>query len=288
VKNPKSNPIKRFIEVDEKLAFIIGYYLAEGSINNSHTINFAAHKSERVCHDFIASVFEEYGIKKKYTAERGNGIQTSFGSKPLMMFFRQFGSHKDKKIPEWVYYLPNRQVRALLAGYFFGDGNFTEGKARVSTISPHLAFGVYLLMIKAGYRPNIRKNLRKGRWIGISGKIKSDSFSISLSSYDTQRFLDDIFEFDLVTEIYKAKKVSLPKLYKQDQTHKHMFEETMGISTKFYEENYDGYVYNLEVADDNSYVVNGYIVHNCDALAYAIDGFEKSRWSFMTMKLKFL
>ena len=47
---------------------------------------------------------------------------------------------------------------------------------------------------------------------------------------------------------------------------------------------YKGLVYNIEVAEDNSYITNAFIVHNCDPITGSMREFKKEMFQYVTLQ----
>lgn len=267
-KNPKGGKVKEFVPVDNRLAFIFGYYAAEGSKNNHHTISFAGHSAETKVEDLLTEYFNTLSHCKLHPTENSRTI--AFNSRAWRNVFSEFDSHLNKHLPSYCMELPKEQVISLVAGYFFGDGCFVQGVAKASSISKSLAYQIYHLLIKIGLRPTIIYNRRKGRWDGIgkSGVIENDSYTVSLGAPDTQKLVSMMYEINFIKEIYQDKSVGFRE-YKYDQTQSKLIDNLLAKRVQQINRvTYFGPTYNLEVKDNNSYVANGLVVHNCDALAY--------------------
>jgi len=280
--NNRSNPVNRFIEVDEKFAFILGYYLAEGGCNKSHCFGFSGHEKENRVVDFLREEFGKFGIDKSYYYIKNNTKSRSvlFNSVPFCKLFETFGSRHQKHLPYFCMNLGDKETKSLILGYFFGDGNFTTGTGRSISISASISYQIYFLLLKIGFRPSLAFVRRKGRWEGITGKIKSDFYSIGLSVLETNELLSNLPSF--IEEIYKDKNLNLKP---HNSINSSSYKSTKFLSKKIRELTsywYDGEVYNLEVEEDNSYVANGVTVHNCDALQMAIEIAKAPRFKLLT------
>jgi len=283
-KNPKSNPIDRFVKVNEEFAFIVGYFLAEGSTNNSHTVEFSGHIKEKKVVDFLKSKFKEFGIEKSYYTVRdnSNGRKITFNSAPFSNLFGTFDSNKKKHLPELFMKLDIKESKALVLGYLFGDGHYPATGVTSCSISRSIAYQIFFLIGKIGLSPKLKFCRRKGRWagLGITGVIPNDQYNVELDRTNTNKLLSDMPEF--IKEIYKDKTVRTKdiKVVRTSVINKGklIHRKIRDISKEFYA----GYVYNLKVGDDNSYVVNGVAVHNCDSLEMAIRMATENKFRMIT------
>ena len=140
----------------------------------------------------------------------------------------------NKEIPNWVIDLPLDQLSAFYEGYFSGDGHARKDRntMMMSTVSKKLCFGLMQIIIKLFNKVptlTIRVDNRK--------KSYKDVYNLQFSpNAKNQIVIDD----HICVEI------------------KNIIREQRDIE-----------VFNIEVADDNSYTVNNVIVHNCQDISQA-------------------
>ena len=140
----------------------------------------------------------------------------------------------NKEIPNWVIDLPLDQLSAFYAGYFSGDGHARKDRntMMMSTVSKKLCFGLMQIIIKLFNKVptlSIRVDNRKESY--------NDVYTLQFSpNAKNQLVIDDHICVDI-------------KSVTRDQR--------------------DIEVFNIEVADDNSYTVNNVIVHNCQDISAA-------------------
>ena len=140
----------------------------------------------------------------------------------------------NKEIPTWVIDLPLEQLSAFYAGYFSGDGHARKDRntMMMSTVSKKLCFGLMQIIIKLFNKVptlSIRVDNRKESY--------NDVYTLQFSpNAKNQLVIDDHICVDI-------------KSVTRDQR--------------------DIEVFNIEVADDNSYTVNNVIVHNCQDISNA-------------------
>jgi hypothetical protein len=160
-----------------------------------------------------------------------------------------------KKFPDFIHNLNTEQAGYMLSGYIFGDGHFSKTGQVSNTISVNISDGLDILCRKLCIIKNTRKYIHPD-----SG---NDMWSSSFTKSDTQLLIDFINKREDLAHVFDNKlfnKMSVINIRHYDARFK-------SIKTSVVE-GYKGRVYNLEVHDDNSYVVNGAAVHNCDALSY--------------------
>ena len=149
----------------------------------------------------------------------------------------------NKTLPGWIFELTKEKASALLEGYLFGDGSHCTrgaypgeklGDYRVaSSVSPKLALSLSLLVQRAfgivasSYFSKVKKQtVIQGRTVN-----QCDRWNFSIPLHNRSNVLLG----DYGTRLIRKN------------------EATQDIGT----------VYNISVEEDESYVVNGIIVHNC-------------------------
>jgi hypothetical protein len=120
---------------DKDLGFIIGLFLAEGSIGASK-ISFGLNIKETHLIDKICNYFPRTSIRYM----NGNGVEVyATGQKwvELVKLFLKDGKNGNKIIPEWIYNMPRDFILSMICGFFTGDGWCVEKHGRVSIKQSH-------------------------------------------------------------------------------------------------------------------------------------------------------
>lgn len=276
------------IVMTKEMAFLYGYYVAEGSLGgNGHQINFAGHVKEKNVIDILTkAVSETYGLGHPGTSRRsirrhllgqckprsvvprfyakgGNTRTINITQSELYKELRQLGKSTTKNFPTTINELSFDQSLYMIAGYLFGDAHFSKVGMKSSTISESIKNGIDLLLRKLGFTPNIRHQIRK--------KGKSQ-WEISLDKQQTIQLLSLMLNKEDLNFVYQDKLIHniISKHEYHNSSNFKKFKKTL-IKTSGCR------VYNLEVEDDNSYTVNGVAVHNCAALLYLSRNLDKTR-----------
>lgn len=146
---------------------------------------------------------------------------------------------ENKHLPSWVFSMQESWRRALLDGYVDADGYTKERFTSTTSVSKALSVGVRLLVASLGYAPCMY--FVSGKPGQIEGRhfIGRDSFKVDWRT-DNQKetsLRDTAHLFTLVKEVT----------------------DTGRIAT----------VYCLQVDEDESYVADGIVVHNCSHFSRA-------------------
>jgi UDP-glucose 6-dehydrogenase len=253
---------EKIIKVSTNFMRIIGYYLAEGWANRKQcSVEFSFNSKETdYIHDLQVLFDEVFGLK--LSPHRSACLKTSTrlrnGSKSVAEFLLStIGSGASKKnIPiEWLNTSQENRIE-LLKGLFRGDGCFSEGLTKngfnqasftYATISHELFNQVKLILLDLGIAFGshvipLHGIHKKSYWIKING------------SY-----------YQKLKQIFGMKYKEQPK---GKASHKEVWiQNAYSLSpmrkNKVAIESYDGFVYNLEVEEDNSYCLESITVHNC-------------------------
>lgn len=216
------------IQLDDNLLWIIGLWLAEGSEKNG--LEFSLCADEMHFYERIADYFAQFDIKTSFNLRNDSYAldvhvySTFFGR----LFRSLFGhGHDQKRLPmTWLSRLGGEQASAILEGLLDGDAKRSPQVSYLKLNNETLIWQVRLLMTK----------LDVPQYSAIT-KLpcnNSDSTSYSIHFRESGHFYYD----------YDADYLYLP-IY------------------DIANENYDGEVYNIQVARDNSYFT-GVAVHNCE------------------------
>lgn len=137
----------------------------------------------------------------------------------------------NKRLTEDVLNLPVSLQRAFLRGYLDAVGCYRQGHYEVESASRELLYGV--------------------------GQCIAKSYKVPFSIYKEKKSNVDMYNL-----VFKRRVLKTDKAFYEDG---YIWSPIWKVGT----EQYHGFVYNLEVETDNSYVVQNVIVHNCQDLSVA-------------------
>ena len=230
--------------------YMMGYFMGDGWIEETtkkdgrtrNIIKFAINDrdEEEVCRR-ISNILP---IKVQKCVS-GMGKCKKFSCSDIFWFniFKMFGKYAHgKKIPEWIQDAPIEFIQEFIDGYMKADGNIKpNGTFRITTVSYNLSLGLQRLYLKLGYIFGISKNKRPPTTV-IEGRTVNQrpSYTIDGKKEKTiySSFIEGNYAWFAPFEITKK--------------------EILEIE-----------VYNFEVENDNSYIVENAIVHNCQGFSIA-------------------
>lgn len=234
----------RGFDFSENFWWLIGRWLGDGSISRSgkdQQITISCGKHEKTELGKTLSAFQP---KQKRSGKNeirfvGREIKTAynFDARHIGLsawIIKHFGKlAHGKRIPSFVYGMKKEWRAALLKGYCSADGSFNERLHEAVTVSKNLSIGIKLLAQSLGYGVNTyyaeaRNNPIQGREVKCRPQY---SVKWVESPVQTEALHDEIHTWN--------------KLRTKTPTNE--------IKT----------VYNFSVEEDESYVADGIVVHNC-------------------------
>lgn len=242
--------LKKFSDID---LYILGRFLADGCCYKTKRKN----RKDSYIYKFKISIgkHELEGFKMKVDdrfsyIEEKTVYNAFIYRKEWVELGEKFGHLAHNKfIPNFILDLPVKRLKIFLKGYMDGDGHIRKQASKINTykrnttVSEKLALTLSLAIQKCYNGVSICFTKRKNKHI-IENRVvnQRDTYEVSYTENKTKfskyKIIDDYIVYNL--------------------TKSTSFEKT-GINN----------VYNLEVEEDNSYVVNNLIVHNCQGFSFS-------------------
>jgi len=232
------------IPVDERLATLLGYYCAEGSINesktrpNSYTLVFTFGLDERELveetRDLLATIF---GVVPQMVA-RDTTLAVTIGKSSIGLLFKSLCGNgaTAKRVPQVIMDSPTPVIESFLSAYLRGDGHRTaQGKISATTKSRGLAYNMAWLALKTGNLVSLYVNQ-----VGSERLIQGRHINQSPEQYSIVWYDSPIERKRIVTDNFYL--IPIRSLSAVE---------------------YGGPVYNLEVEEEHNYLANFLLVSNC-------------------------
>ena len=265
------NTISNFFE-NEDFWWIVGRFLGDGWVSERRKMS-AKHAERRpsglsckgvtICcnknnnerYD-ITTVLDRLGWKYKVKNRRTvariglKGIGAYGSRAELVDFFKQFGREcHGKRLPQFVYDMPHHLKKALVIGYVSADGReriskYGSKSFGYCSVSRELLYGITRL-VNDSY--DICTNRIKSRAPGV-WNIEGRS-GVTMRSYGTG------FMYDAIGS---------PICHTKDRNGDLWVRLRKAESYDF-----EGYVYNMHVEEDESFTANNLASHNCSAFSNA-------------------
>lgn len=227
----------------EDFWWVVGRYLADGWLSKGTACIYCSKPEFEELRERIERVFKTKWRERAKTFEfvldrvrPDEWVRPGTADRSLREFLQQFGMHAHgKRLPGFVMGLDTAKSKALADGWLSGDGHYVESKEKwtAGSVSKELAFGMSLVIQRAyGVAPSIHLRKEAGRKFEIDGRIATrqhDFYNVVFGRNKTA-FIED------------------------------------GIAWRKVRRNTEGgsaTVWGLEVAEDESYMADHCIVHNC-------------------------
>lgn len=214
-------------ELDD-FAWMCGLYAGDGHCEEAR-IGFTLSPQDDL--DRVRRVFETLGYEARLE-DHDTYWRVRVNSKELAAKFKAwFGAFsQEKHLPAFLFE-GGGSLKAVLEGLTAADGTYYDGRWRLVSTSIALAQQAWLIAVTLGYRPSI-KTLKRKPSHGYANA--SPAWAVEWQEQEGKWHSNvrwNAFYATPVTEITKRQ--------------------------------FAGQVYNLEVEEDHSYLVNGLAVHNC-------------------------
>ena len=240
---------------------LMGYFYAEGHIDNEHYITFSFNKDEKeYINDVKKLVLKYFGKNVIENKVRQNG-QTLVvcSTKYARLLSTEIGSSiNNKKIPDWLLKSKDENVAELIKGMWRGDGSYDKktNMFRYNSVSENLAYGYRNILLRLGILVDI--NLQKRRL------PRKDMYVVLVTRNMNKKFANLLGIDGIENGVLDGSPVSMDNKY--------IYLPVKSIQ----KEKFKGDVFNLSVDDDETYVCEGVISHNCTAPIYSTDSLHSA------------
>lgn len=225
-------------EKDPDFLWLLGLYMAEGC-TNKYGITLSLHKDEYEWYERIKVIMDKYGTNTSvYFKKDDLGMTVNvFGRKWVKIFSELGGNYcESKRLATRLLYLDPKLQMHILKGVSDGDGHARRNTITIKSTSIELLRQMRLILLRNKVYSSICKEKK------YNNKKQAFTLEYSLTSKTRYSFVGDQYIFVQIKNIIHCS-------------------------------NYrGGFVYNLEVENDNTYQVNGLAVHNCGGQAMSYYG----------------
>lgn len=279
------------IEVDESLAKLLGYYVSEGYARKQRNPKNGWSYSVKLYNEDPEVLDDMERLASRFFGKvrRGRNYVEIPKKIGYLLFENMCGVlAENKRIPEFVFTSPKGVRLAFLEGYFIGDGDVHPNKRlRLSTKSELLANQLVLLLNSVGvsavklghdsgvYRvyineelPFVKLDKKKNAYYShvIPKEVLSEVFGkVFQKNVSPQTFRKMVEDGRLDPE--KAQRLSW--LIEGDV----VLDRVESVDV----EDYDGYVYDLSVEDNENFLVGFGLVYAHNSY-YGYYGYARARW----------
>jgi intein/homing endonuclease len=260
----------RYIQMDYDAGYLIGLYLAEGSKCRLRTVfSFDYNKEKDGWPIRLQKIVEQkFGLNNYTMRYKGsNTCDLEISSEVLSSFIDLFvdgNKCHNKKLTDFAYnYNTIQFYSGIFDGMLRGDGYLTNtSNKKILITSQDLIYDMKYISSLLGYNLSSMRIVDKeykeiySKKTKLSNKNYNYHNTYILSFYDTKN--------TIVESEFTNNCTDTPIGYSYKNS---IFKTPTSINCKIYIDECDEIlpVYNIGVEDDNSYVTEHFIVHNCDA-----------------------
>ncbi len=259
--NPRYNSAKNSVALEEGLAKLLGYYVAEGDSDHMCS-RWAFHEKEANYYDETAELLKKvFGIDASYRHYPKQRLMVIEANCPALSQFLSIVCGKmaeNKFIPREIFHSTEAIKKSFLQGYLRGDGSITNRHRTMcvsaGTASGSLAIQLRSLLNSIGINIHIEYNIGLRAWMIDS--TKGDAVGL-------YNIIDDPKRRKKGVGIAQDNNLSATSVVKKD----HLFMKIRKIE----KERYKGIVYNLNIEDSPHYCTESMLVHNCGVPTACVD-----------------
>ncbi|MFB6077851.1 MAG: DNA polymerase II large subunit [Halarchaeum sp.] len=272
--------LDRYVELNERVATLLGYYAAEGFAREQETPKGTIHQTticgvEEDARDFFVEVLrEEFGANPY----RENHAKVTASGRLLRAFFDTIldcGVYAETKhVPQCVFDAPDDIVGAYLSGYFSGDGGVDKNVLSVSatTVSRELKDDILALLTRLGISARVETTDPVPLTEKFPDHYEVADESMSAPSYVVRVTSDDAVRFHEQVGLHLPRKAErlADNVATIDPTGSRVFDGGDGdylveeVASVEYTASETDYTYCLTVADTHSLVANDMSEKQCD------------------------
>jgi DNA gyrase subunit B len=168
-------PIGRYVNVDEKLMRLLGFFLAEGNSSERGGVRLAIGNGNSRCALEMSRSFEQvFGIPPLTYAGNGPLLDMKVVHRVVALAFKYvfgFGEQTavTKRVPNIAFNVSEDLRLEFLRGFFLGDGSASGGTAIFCSSSRHIVTGLHYLLASLGVMPAIYEKA-PGQRVSILGR----------------------------------------------------------------------------------------------------------------------
>ncbi|PSP86767.1 DNA gyrase subunit B [Halobacteriales archaeon QS_4_66_20] len=270
--------IDRYVEVDDVLLDLMGFWVAEGSCSPRNGIRLAMGANNDPLIEKYRDAFNDvFGIPAKYSEYENRVGEVKLVNRVAALAWQHVfgcdaGSAGNKSIPDLVFNTDRSEQRAFLRGYLLGDGTVTDSKVAWSTSSRDLASGLLYLLsandVVASHSVTPAPDLSDTQNEDSSIQTRLDRHTVSVSARSDLARLRDVWIHHPNGDTIQSK---VQGGYDNEGTRKYreVSDDLIAIEVRSVSEVEPSskYVYDFSVESDENFIagMGGICAHNTDA-----------------------
>ena len=274
--NYSNQPFKRFVDVDEELGYIVGFFVGDGNYNNNKnngSIVFTQKDRAKLV-QLNDILFKKFGIvgNIRYKRDKFNCYNLTVSSNALWWvlscLFKIQDKSENKTLPYNLLEYNEKFANGLLGGIIDADGSVNDSQLSIrlssraaimqtTSLLRHFGYGVGNTMQNLPFSNNNSFKTNYTLW-GVNCSVRSDSQKITMcDKFSKVRIVDASLKYkiDGETTISKVARINENDSFLQ----------------------LNEYIYDI-TTDTRSFAMNNLLVHNCVSITmypFLVDGLKK-------------
>ncbi|ACJ15484.1 family B-type DNA-dependent polymerase precursor [Thermococcus onnurineus NA1] len=280
-----------FIEVNEDLAKLLGYYVSEGYAGKQRNQKNGWSYSVKLYNNDQKVLDDMERLASKFFGKVRRG--KNYVEMPKKMAYVLFKSlcgtlAENKRVPEVIFTSPENVRWAFLEGYFIGDGDLHPSKrVRLSTKSETLVNGLIILLnslgisaVKIRFESGVYRVLVNEELSFLGNSKKKNAY---YSHVIPKEILEDVFEKRFQKNVSPKKlreKIKRGELNQEKAKRISWLLEGDIVLDRVEEvevEDYNGYVYDLSVEENENFLAGFGMIYAHNSY-YGYYGYPRARW----------
>jgi len=269
----RDDAINRFLPVTEELCYMLGWYLAEGSLgSHGARLNFAlGADDDRYLPPLVAAIEAVTGHAPAVArpARSPNSRHVYVPSPVLGRAIKAMGMGETatrKRVPDLLLNCSEDNQLAFLEGYFLGDGSKERlgRKLTFATSSIDLANGLLYLLGQLGILAGLTRRQRSKSRIGEYEVVSGPSYLVNVTGTRALTRLRRLWRASPSAGSYEAYMARVATR----QGCESISEDLVALPIRMIRRlHYSGDVYDLSVPEDENFIsgTGGLLTHNSDA-----------------------
>ncbi|WP_457627169.1 ribonucleoside-diphosphate reductase subunit alpha [Persephonella sp.] len=253
--NNQINRVKSRVPIDYDFMRFLGYYLAEGYVNEAGkklSLVFTFGKKDKVFIDDVVNLsINLFGVTPSIKENKDNSVRITVNSTYVAQFIKNLvGTGFNKKfIPSEIMLAPPEAQKGLIVGLFRGDATSVSDGYRLTISNRNLAYQIFHMLLRIGSLPRISKAFK-------NHLATEEPYSVHISINDSEELIRLIGkDIHKITAKSDKKKINSYRFKYGD----YVFYKIEKVEKEFFE----GTVYDFEVKGDHSFSANLVAAHNC-------------------------
>ncbi|MCS7088384.1 MAG: Fe-S cluster assembly protein SufB [Thermoflexales bacterium] len=171
--------LAQLVTTTDEIMWLFGLWLGDGNIEvkQSQTegvirwakVGFSVPAGDRARERLMSAMATVMSAKP---SERADGRHVSWSSKELAELFQRNGfrgASATKRVPSWVWSLPESQRLSFIAGYLDADGYVAGGKFHLKSVNRALLEDFASLLVNLGITPRLYEEFSEPRTVTVAG-----------------------------------------------------------------------------------------------------------------------